>query len=91
MVQIHPTAIVAPQASLAHDVVIGPFCVVGEHATLRAGVALRAHVVVDGHTTIGEGTRIFPFASIGLEPQDLKYRGEDLPWSSVVVTRSANT
>ncbi len=84
MARIHPTAIVAPQASLAADVVIGPFCVVGEHVALGAGVTLRAHVVVDGHTTIGEGTRIFPFASIGLEPQDLKYRGEP---SSLVVGR----
>ena len=84
MAQIHPTAIVARQACLAPDVVIGPFCVVGEHVALGAGVTLRAHVIVDGHTTIGEGTRIFPFASIGLEPQDLKYRGEA---SSLVIGR----
>jgi UDP-N-acetylglucosamine acyltransferase len=76
MARIHPTAIVAPEASLAPDVVIGPFCTVGEHVALHSGVTLRAHVVVDGHTTIGKETRIFPFASIGLEPQDLKYRGE---------------
>jgi UDP-N-acetylglucosamine acyltransferase len=76
MADIHPTAIVAPEASLAPDVVIGPFCIVGEHVALHSGVTLRAHVVIDGHTTIGKGTRIFPFASIGLEPQDLKYRGE---------------
>jgi len=84
MAQIHPTAIVARQACLAPDVVIGPFCVVGEHVALGAGVTLRAHVIVDGHTTIGEGTRIFPFASVGLEPQDLKYRGEA---SSLVIGR----
>ena len=84
MARIHPTAIVARQASLAADVAIGPFCVIGEHVALGAGVTLRAHVVVDGHTTIGEGTRIFPFASIGLEPQDLKYRGEA---SSLVIGR----
>ena len=82
MAEIHPTAIVAPEASLARDVVIGPFCIVGKHVALHSGVTLRAHVVVDGHTTIGEGTRIFPFASIGFEPQDLKYRGEQ---SSLVV------
>ncbi|MGA8380416.1 MAG: acyl-ACP--UDP-N-acetylglucosamine O-acyltransferase [Stellaceae bacterium] len=77
MADIHPTAIVAPGADLARDVVIGPYCVVGQHVALGAGVVLRAHVVVDGHTTIAEGTRVFPFASIGLEPQDLKYDGEE--------------
>jgi len=85
MPRIHPTAIVAPGAMLAQDVVIGPFCVVGEHVTLGAGVALRSHVVVEGRTTIGAGTRIFPFASIGLEPQDLKYRGEK---SELVIGRN---
>jgi UDP-N-acetylglucosamine acyltransferase len=77
MPQIHPTAVVAPRAVLAEDVTIGPYCVVGEHVALDTGVTLRSHVVVGGHTTIGSGTRIFPFASIGLEPQDLKYRGEE--------------
>lgn len=76
MPRIHPTAIVAPGADLAEDVVIGPYCVVGGDVRLGPRVSLRAHAVVDGHTRIGEGTRIFPFASIGLEPQDLKYRGE---------------
>ena len=76
MPQIHPTAIVAPGATLAQDVVIGPYCIVGENVALDVGVMLLSHVVVDGRTTVGAGTRIFPFASIGLEPQDLKYRGE---------------
>jgi UDP-N-acetylglucosamine acyltransferase len=84
MPQIHPTAIVAPGATLAEGVTIGPYCVVGEEVVLGAGVRLIAHVVVDGRTTIGEQTRIFPFASIGLEPQDLKYRGEK---SSLVIGR----
>jgi UDP-N-acetylglucosamine acyltransferase len=77
MAQIHSTAIVAPGAMLAADVVIGPYCLVGEQVALGPGVTLRSHVVVEGRTTIGEGTRIFPFASIGLEPQDLKYAGEE--------------
>src|SRR5215469_15415020 len=76
MPQIHPTAVVAPAARLAENVVIGPYCVVGENVTLGPRITLRSHAVVDGRTTIGEGTRLFPFASIGLEPQDLKYRGE---------------
>jgi UDP-N-acetylglucosamine acyltransferase len=80
--QIHPTAIVASSARLARDVVIGPYCIVGEQVELGAGVSLRAHVVIDGRTTVGAATRIFPFASIGQEPQDLKYRGEE---SSLVI------
>jgi UDP-N-acetylglucosamine acyltransferase len=76
MPQIHPTALVAPGAMLAETVVVGPYCVVGEAVTLEERVTLRGHAVVDGRTTIGEGSRIFPFAAIGLEPQDLKYRGE---------------
>jgi UDP-N-acetylglucosamine acyltransferase len=85
MPQIHPTAIVAPSAVVAEDVVIGPYCIVGEGVRLGSGVVLRAHVVVDGRTTVGDGTRIFPFASIGLEPQDLKYSGEP---SSLVIGRN---
>ena len=84
MPQIHATAIVAPGARLADDVVIGPYCVLGGRVELGAGVRLMSHVVVEGRTTIGEGTRIFPFASIGLEPQDLKYRGED---SALIIGR----
>jgi UDP-N-acetylglucosamine acyltransferase len=76
MPQIHPTAIVAPGARIADDVVIGPYCVIGEDVMLSAGVSLKSHVVVEGRTTVGERTRIFPFASIGHEPQDLKYDGE---------------
>jgi UDP-N-acetylglucosamine acyltransferase len=85
MPEIHPTAIVMPGARLADDVVIGPYCVIGDPVVLGAGVKLAAHVVIDGRTTIGEGTRLFPFASIGLEPQDLKYQGEA---SSLVIGRN---
>jgi UDP-N-acetylglucosamine acyltransferase len=73
---VHPTAIVEPGAQLAEDVRVGPYCIVGTGVTLREGVRLYSHVVVDGATTIGEGTAAFPFASIGLPPQDRKYRGE---------------
>ena len=55
---------------------VGPFCVVGPHVVLGAGVKLISHVSVTGRTTIGAGTRMFPFASLGSEPQDLKYKGE---------------
>ena len=74
--QIHPSAVVAHAAKLGRGVSIGPFCVVGPDIDLGAGVELLSHVVLAGRTSIGEGTRIFPFASLGHEPQDLKYRGE---------------
>jgi UDP-N-acetylglucosamine acyltransferase len=73
---IHPTAIVDPHARLKEGVEIGPYCVVGRNVQLDEGVKLLSHVVVEGHTQIGSGTQIFPFAAIGLPPQDLKYKGE---------------
>ncbi|MCB1526820.1 MAG: acyl-ACP--UDP-N-acetylglucosamine O-acyltransferase [Hyphomicrobiaceae bacterium] len=73
---IHPTAIVETGAVLGSKVRIGPFSVVGSDVKLGDGVELKSHVVVAGDTTIGAGTRIFPFASIGHQPQDLKYHGE---------------
>ncbi len=74
---IHPTAIVEDGARLAGDVAIGPYCTVGPHVSLAEGVELVSHVAVAGHTSVGAGTRIWPFASIGHQPQDLKYRGEE--------------
>jgi UDP-N-acetylglucosamine acyltransferase len=76
MARIHATAIVAPGAVLAEDVIVGPYCVIGDNVVLGPGVSLKSHVVIDGRTTIGAGTRIFPFASVGHETQDLKYAGE---------------
>src|SRR6266404_5350927 len=76
MPQIHPTAIVDPAAKIAATAVIGPYCVVGGEVELGEAVRLHAHVVLAGRTRIGARTRIFPFASIGHEPQDLKYAGE---------------
>lgn len=73
---IHPTAVIEPGAQIGADADIGPFCVVGPAAVLGEGVRLLSHVVVAGHTTIGAGTSIYPFASIGHQPQDLKYAGE---------------
>ena len=74
---IHPTAIVEDGASLGADVAIGPFCHVGPQVVLGDGVELKSHVTIAGNTRIGARTRIFPFAAIGYEPQDLKYRGEE--------------
>ncbi|MBI1205874.1 MAG: acyl-ACP--UDP-N-acetylglucosamine O-acyltransferase [Azospirillum sp.] len=73
---IHQSAVVDPQAHLGDGVVIGPFCCVGPQVELGDGVRLISHVVVDGRTRIGAGTTIFPFAAIGLVPQDMKFRGE---------------
>lgn len=74
---IHPTAIVADGARLGSGVRIGPFSIVGSNVTLGNNVELVSHAVVEGNTTIGPGTRIFPFASVGHQPQDLKFHGED--------------
>jgi len=76
MPEIHPTAIVSPKAELAADVRVGPYCVVDEHVVLDAGVCLESHVVVTGRTRIGANGHVFPFASIGHRPMDMKYRGE---------------
>lgn len=69
-------SVVEPGARLGNSVTIGPFCTVGAEVSLGDGVTLTSHVAVAGRTSIGARTRIFPFASIGHEPQDLKYRGE---------------
>jgi UDP-N-acetylglucosamine acyltransferase len=73
---IHPTAIVHPEAKLGADVRVGPYSLIGAHVEIGAGTTIAAHVVIEGHTRIGRDNRIFPFASLGGEPQDKKYRGE---------------
>jgi UDP-N-acetylglucosamine acyltransferase len=74
--EIHPTALVDPAATIAANCRIGPYCTVGPNVELGEGCELISHVVVDGWTTLGSQNRLFPFASIGLAPQDLKYAGE---------------
>ena len=73
---IHASAVIEPGARLGANVSVGPFCHVGAQVTLGDGVKLLSHVSVAGDTSVGARTRIFPFASIGHEPQDLKYKGE---------------
>ncbi len=73
---IHPTAVVEDGAAIAPGATVGPFCVVGAEVVLDDGVELVSHVAVAGRTTIGPGTKVWPFASIGHQPQDLKYAGE---------------
>jgi UDP-N-acetylglucosamine acyltransferase len=72
---IHPTAIIHPEAKIGADCLIGPYCVIGEHVELGADCRLHSHVVIDGHTKLGRANEIFPFASIGLKTQDLKWKG----------------
>ena len=71
---VHPTTIIHPQARIGADCEIGPYCVIGEHVELGPGCRLRSHVVIDGHTRLGRGNEIYPFASIGLRSQDLKWK-----------------
>jgi UDP-N-acetylglucosamine acyltransferase len=72
---IHATAIIHPKAKIGSDCEIGPYCVIGEHVVLGDKCKLHSHVVIDGHTTLGKDNEIFPFASIGLKTQDLKWKG----------------
>ena len=74
--QIHSTAVVSSKAKIGANVKVGAFCVVGIQVTLDDDVILHSHIVVDGLTHIGAETEVFPFASIGSPPQDLKYLGE---------------
>ena len=83
---VHPTAIVSPGARLADGVQVGPWCSVGPEVVLEEGVRLMSHVVVDGDTTIGAGVVVYPFCTVGLAPQDLKYRGE--PTRTVIGPRT---
>jgi UDP-N-acetylglucosamine acyltransferase len=76
MAAVHATAVVDTQAKLGKDVFVGPYCMVGPEVTLADGVVLHSHVVVAGRTRVGARTQVFPFASIGHAPQDLKYAGE---------------
>lgn len=74
--QIHPTAIIADGAEIHETVHIGPYAVIGPNVKIGSGTRIGAHAVIDGHTTIGEDCRLFAGASVGLEPQDLSYKGE---------------
>lgn len=73
---IHPSAVVDQGAEIGPGCSIGPFCAIGPEVTLAANVDLKSHVAIAGWTAIGEGTTVYPFASIGHAPQDLKYKGE---------------
>lgn len=76
MSTIHPTAIIDPSARVAETARIGPYCVVGPEVTIAAGTVLHNHVVVQAFTTLGRDNQVYPFAVIGADPQDRKFRGE---------------
>src|SRR3989440_6980392 len=73
---IHPSAVVSPSALVGRGCYIGPYSIIGDEVTLGDNVRLESHCVIDGQTFIGDETHIFPFVSIGLASQDLKYKGE---------------
>lgn len=77
MTEIHPTAIVSSGAEIGEDCYVGPFTTIGADATLGDRVRIESHCVIGGNIAIGDDTRIFPFVSLGLEPQDLKFGGEE--------------
>lgn len=73
---IHASAVIDPAATIGNNCKIGPFCVIGPDVVLGDNCVLHSHVVIDGDTHMGDGCEIFPFASVGKQPQDLKYNGE---------------
>jgi UDP-N-acetylglucosamine acyltransferase len=74
--EIHPTAIISPDAEIAEDTHIGPFCIIHDNVHIKKGTRLISNVIIEGAAEIGENCTIYPFTSIGLPPQDLKYKGE---------------
>ncbi len=75
MTRIHPTAVVHPSAELDPTVQVGPYAIIGENVKIGAGTTVGAHAIIEGPTIIGVGNQIFPGAAIGLDSQDLKYKG----------------
>ena len=73
---IHKTAIINSNAKISSNVKIGPYSIIGPHVEIDDDVIIQSHVNIVGHTTIGRNNRIYPLASIGSDPQDLKYKGE---------------
>ncbi len=74
---IHKTAIVDRKAKISSSANIGPYCVIGPNVEINENVKIHSHVNISGNTKIGKGNKIYPFASIGNDPQDLKYNGEE--------------
>jgi UDP-N-acetylglucosamine acyltransferase len=75
-VSIHPTAVIAAGAQIPASATVGPYCTIGPKVILGEGCEIVSHVVLDGHLTMGKNNRVYPFACLGVAPQDLKYAGE---------------
>ena len=82
-VEVHPTSVVHPNAVLGEGVTIGPYCTISEGANIGNNTTLQSHVVVDGNTRIGSGCRVFPFACIGVQSQDLKFEEGNICYTEV--------
>ena len=80
---IHPSAIVEPGAVIGEGCSIGPYCQIGPNVVLGAGNVLRANVVIGGHTTLGDHNEIHPFACLGTEPEDKKYRRDSITFTRI--------
>ena len=74
---IHNSSVVDKKAKIGNNVKVGPFCYIGPNVELQEDVELISNIHIEGNTKIGKGTKIFPFASIGSDPQDLKYKEEE--------------
>lgn len=74
---IHATAIIDPSVKLASDVQVGPYCIISGNVEIGAGSVLHSHVVISGDTKIGKNNTFFPFCTVGVRPQDLKFKGEE--------------
>ena len=74
---IHPTAIVHPQAKLDENVKIGPYSLIGKSVEIGSGTEIGSHVNITGQTRIGKSNKIFHYSSIGEQPQDMKYKGQE--------------
>ena len=94
---IHPTSIIDKNARISKNAKIGPYTIIGPNVEIDDNVEVCSHVNIEGNTKIGDGTKIFPFASIGSQPQDLKYKGiakvngkimADAQWSATIVDRN---
>ena len=77
MADIHPSAVIHPGAQLGQNVAVGPFCVVEDKTVIGDGCTLGSHAMVRAYTKLGAGNRLFPYACVGGEPQDLKFHGEE--------------
>jgi UDP-N-acetylglucosamine acyltransferase len=75
--QIHPAAVISPHAEIGSGCVVGPYAIIGDNVVLGSNVRIDSHCVIDGRVRIGDETHVYPFVSIGLPPQDLKFAGEE--------------